>query len=296
MEWLLQIANNIALQGPNAVLSVAIYKGLRYFLDPFKPLFNAWLEEQLQDYKANKEKQRLLNNKLEMLKFAVDLAKNEKGSFPETISTHCNNLLQIARFTSEYLSDNDVLNEDLNDDEWVERFFQEAQFVSDETLQKLWARLMKEKVCRPSSVNKKVLYILRDLSKDDLDFVGDTMRYFDINSIPVPVLMKFGSLKSDILRLAGIGLVLPIEVSSEKRIEITENNADYYIQLKGHKMHLNKVGNKTSFVYNAYSLTQEGVVMYNIIEKELSFDEANVYLNFYKNLFMGNFEVTLEEA
>ena len=297
MDWLVTLAQSAIQSGPHLALIVSVYKGLKHVLAPFKPLYDAWVDEQKKDYAAKREQERLKDNKLEMLKFAAELAKNEDGKYPESVSAHCRNLMKIAEFTTEFINDDEKPEEWKDDDEWVERYFQEAQFVTDEELQKLWARLMKEKLYRPSVVNKRVIYIIRDMDWDDLQFVSRTMKYFVEDSIPRELLMGIGTMKSDIIMLAEMGLVLPLEVEREQTINDVKTDESVEIRLKGYNLKLKKIGNmgNNKFCYSGFSLTQEGMVIYNLIQDRLTEEEAHKYVEFFKVTYKDQYEVTLEK-
>jgi Protein of unknown function (DUF2806). len=297
MEWLVTLAQSAIQSGSNMALIVSVYKGLKYVLAPFKPLYDAWVYEQKKDYAAKKEQDRLKDNKLELLKFAAELAKNEDGKYPESVSAHCRNLMKIAKFTTEFINDEEKPEEWNDDDEWVERYFQEAQFVTDETLQKLWARLMKEKLYKPSKVNKRVVYIIRDMNWDDLRFVSRTMKYFVEDSIPRELLMRIDTMSSDIIQLAELGLVLPLEVERKQTINNAKIGESMEIPLKGYNLKLKKIGDKetNTFCFRGFSLTQEGMVVYNLIQDRLTEEEANKYEEFFKKTYKEQYEVTLEK-
>ncbi len=296
MDWLMTLAESAIQSGPNMVLMVSVYKGLKHVLAPFKPLYDAWVDEQKKDYAAKKDQERLKDNKLELLKFAAELAKNVDGKYPESISAHCQNLMKIAKFTTEFINDDEKPEEWKDDDEWVERYFQEAQFVTDEDLQKLWARLMKEKLYRPSMVNKRVVYMVRDMDWDDLQFVSRTMKYFVEDSIPRELLMGIGTLSSDIIQLAELGLVLPLEVDREQTIDDVKTGESVEIPLKGYALKLKKIGDEgnNKFCFSGFSLTQEGKVVYNLIQDRLTEEEAQKYLEFFTKTYKDQYEVTLE--
>lgn len=297
MEWLVTLAESAIQNGPHLALVVSVYKGLKHVLAPFMPLFDAWVDEQKKDYAAKREQERLKDNKLELLKFAAELAKNVDGKYPESVSAHCQNLMKIAKFTTEFINDDEKPEEWKDDDEWMERFFQEAQFVTDEDLQKLWARLMKEKLYRPSMVNKRVVYMVRDMDWDDLQFVSRTMKYFVEDSIPRELLMGIGTLSSDIIQLAELGLVLPLEVERQQTFNDVKTGDSVEIHLKGYEMKLKKIGNTDNdkFYFSGFSLTQEGMVVYNLIQDRLTEDEAQKYLEFFKGTYKEQYEVTLEK-
>lgn len=295
MDWLVTLGQSAIQSGPHLALIVSVYKGLKHVLAPFKPLYDAWVDEQKKDYAAKKEQERLKDNKLELLKFAAELAKNVDGKYPESVSAHCQNLMKIAKFTTEFINDDENPEEWKDDDEWVERFSQEAQFVTDEELQKLWARLMKEKLYRPSMVNKRVVYMVRDMDWDDLQFVSRTMKYFVEDSIPRELLLGVGTLSSDIIQLAELGLVLPLEVDREQTIDDVKEGESVEIPLKGYDMKLKKIGEteNNKFCFSGFSLTQEGKVVYNLIQDRLTENEAQKYLEFFTKTYKDQYEVTL---
>ena len=297
MDWLVTLAQSAIQSGPHLALIVSVYKGLKHVLAPFKPFYDVWVNEQAKDYSAKREKDMLKNNKLELLKFAAELAKNDEGKYPESISAHCQNLMKIAEFTMEFINEGEKPEEWKDDDEWVERFFQEAQFVKDETLQKLWARLMKEKLYRPSTVNKRVVYMVRDMNWDDLQFVTRTMKYFVEDSIPRELLMGIGTMSSDIIQLAELGLVLPLEVEREQTFNDVKIGESVGIPLKGYDLKLKKVGEaeNNKFCFSGFSLTQEGKVIYNLIQDRLTEEEAQKYVEFFKSIYKSQYEVTLEK-
>lgn len=297
MDWLVTLAQSAIQNGPHLALIVSVYKGLKHVLAPFKPLYDAWVDEQKKDYAAKKEQERLKDNKLELLKFAADLAKNVDGKYPESISAHCQNLMKIAKFTTEFINDDEKPEEWKDDDEWVERYFQEAQFVTDEELQKLWARLMKEKLYRPSTVNKRVIYMVRDMDWDDLQFVSRTMKYFVEDSIPRELLMGIGTLSSDIIQLAELGLVLPLEVERQQTINDVKTGESVEIHLKGYDLKLKKIEDKgnNKFCYSGFTLTQEGMVVYNLIQDRLTEEDVQKYVEFFKGTYKDQYEVTLEK-
>ena len=295
MEWLVTLAESAIQNGPHLALIVSVYKGLKHVLAPFKPLYDAWVDEQKKDYAAKREQERLKDNKLELLKFAAELAQNGDSKYPESVSSHCRNLMKIAKFTTEFINDDEKPEEWKDDDEWVERYFQEAQFVTDEELQKLWARLMKEKLYRPSMVNKRVVYMVRDMDWDDLQFVSRTMKYFVEDSIPRELLMGIGTLSSDIIQLAELGLVLPLEVEREQTFNDIKTGESVEIPLKGYNLKLKKIGDadNSKFCFREFSLTQEGKVVYNLIQDQLTELEVQKYVEFFKGTYKEQFEVTL---
>lgn len=86
------------------------------------------------------------------------------------------NLEKIIGNASEILThidsvDNDNINNDPVDDDWITRFFNYAADVSDVDLQNLYGRILAGEIKQPNSFSLKTLEILRSLSKKDLGFL-----------------------------------------------------------------------------------------------------------------------------
>ena len=129
MEWLVRLAETAIQTSPDYILIGTIYKGLKYVLAPFMPLYDAWIQEKAKDLQIQQETKRIQNNKLALLKFASDLAQNIKGDYPEAISNHCKNLLAIAQFTQKFINSEDEVSEGEIEIEWIERLYNEGQYI-----------------------------------------------------------------------------------------------------------------------------------------------------------------------
>ena len=86
---------------------------------------------------------------------------------------------------------NTPTSECVPDDEWLNRFVDDAKYVSDEHLQQVFGRLLKEKIFNPQGVNKRVLRILRDLDASELGTIQEYMSCFLQDAIPTAVMDDF---------------------------------------------------------------------------------------------------------
>lgn len=76
-------------------------------------------------------------------------------------------------------------------DDWIHRFFADAQDVTDKELQELWSRLLAQEVSEPSTISKRTLSLVRNLSPKDASLFATLARlaWVDHNSayvIPIP--------------------------------------------------------------------------------------------------------------
>ncbi|MBR1933100.1 MAG: DUF2806 domain-containing protein [Prevotella sp.] len=296
MEWLIRLAESAIQASPNYALVWGLYKGLKTVLAPFKPLYNVWIQEKEKDLKLKEEAHRIQNNKLALLQFAADLAQNVKGDFPEAVSNHCKNILAIAQFTQKFLDDKEDYTKEDIETEWIERFYNEAQYVSDEKMQELWGRLMKEKIYRPSKVNKRLLSIIKDMDASELDYIGNNMKYFVSGCVPATLAQNIPEFNSDILRLAAFGLVLPLQVENSISFEQDPPDCTYTLEAKGYTFSFSPTGDIKVLSYDCYMLTPEGEVLYNLVQDKMDEQTATQYTDFFNSISRNSFRIEAKKV
>ena len=61
----------------------------------------------------------------------------------------------------------ETVSEEPVDPDWMSRFFADAADVSDEHLQKIWAKLLAQEVAEPNACSRRTLSILKEMNRDD---------------------------------------------------------------------------------------------------------------------------------
>ena len=105
--------------------------------------------------------------KKELLHRAVNRFAFQEISRQENIE----NIIEIAAKSLP-----ETVSEDPVDKDWISRFFEECKDVSNQELQKLWARLLAGEVASPGSCSRKTLTILKDLSQHDAELFSKICR------------------------------------------------------------------------------------------------------------------------
>ena len=64
--------------------------------------------------------------------------------------------------------------------------------------------------------------------------------------------------------------------------------------MKGYDLKLTKKGdnNNNKFSFSGFSLTQEGMVVYNLIQDRLTEEEIKKYIEFFTDIYKNQYEVT----
>ena len=86
------------------------------------------------------------------------------------------NIQAIAGHAAEELKDKEVPDHD-PDPDWIARFFDGAQDVSSEELQKLWAKILAGEVKSPGQTSLRTLSILRNMTQQEAKDFSRLMRF-----------------------------------------------------------------------------------------------------------------------
>ncbi len=139
----------------------------------------------------------------------------ESGIMTYTEYYKAGNFLSIAQKADEEYSKtphNDPTS--VYDFDWFMRFYEAVGSISDEEMQRVWAKILAGEVNRPGSFSLETLDVVRNLSKQDAELFTKICKHC-IQSIPHQLylprydnyLEKCGITYSEILRLDEIGLV-----------------------------------------------------------------------------------------
>lgn len=120
------------------------------------------------------------------------------------------NVRGIAGNAAEELGNTEVPNQAPNPD-WTARFFDSAQDVSSEELQKLWGRILAGEVKSPGQTSLRTLAILRNMTQQEAKDFSDLMRFridtFIFTEGLGKVLGDRSNLMSQMIHFSHIGLL-----------------------------------------------------------------------------------------
>jgi hypothetical protein len=127
------------------------------------------------------------------------------------------NIERIGEKSIEMLPPPDQVSDTPVREDWTTRFFEECQDISDEQIQRIWARILAGEVARPGSFGPRTLSVVRDLTKEDADLFTVLCRFTwivpDLGFVPVVHEMgaswtlKFGISIGTLQHLVTLGLV-----------------------------------------------------------------------------------------
>ena len=172
--------------------------------------------------KAKKELEILKEYPHKYLEYCSGLLDKLGDDRPEHLNRKLQNIGKVINSAASYMSADCTTISDAelqNPDGWFDRFFDEAQYASEELLQKLWGRLLKEKICNPNGINNRVLYFIRDLQPSELEAIHRSLRFFiGEGVIPITLTGNFPDLEHDWFILSSLRVIVAAPLSSDQQV------------------------------------------------------------------------------
>lgn len=232
------------------------------------------------------------------LEYCAGIIEKLGDNKPEALSRQLQNISKVINFAGSYMNDTDTASVVADDEDrsWFDRFFDEARYVSDEMLQSLWGRLLKEKICSPNGVNTRVLYFIRDLERSELEAILESFRFFIAKGVvPVGIIDKFPDLMKNWVTLSSLRLVVSSPSSSFHHVcwDVTPRKGD---TISAHKAYFvfNDVYKDEEIDFPCVSLSPEGEVLSRLIDVTMTDDELKVYEDYLNNIWKGKASVSFE--
>ena len=189
-----------------------------------------------------------------------------------------------------------TVSEDPVDKDWISRFFDECKDVSNEDLQKVWARILAKEVASPGSCSRKTLSILKDLSAKDADLFNRicNLLWLTNDDIFIPYRddlsfnVQFEKYRMDydsLLHLNSLGL---IHFNQDLAYELTYKNSISYFGNENICFFAPSNLLKKIFIF---LLTKSGKELYFAINKEIDllyYYESIMMLSSYYHIYLAS--------
>ena len=177
------------------------------------------------------------------------------------------NIRSVVGMAANELGDKEVQNQDVDHD-WVARFFSDAQDVTSEHMQRIWAKILAGEVETPGRTSLHTLSILKNMSQRDAELFEEISRFvFDYlilnNSEYTSELPDFPAYRS-LVNMESYRL-LNADSSLKQITDIPSEGVSFLI---GRKMY--KISRKNEKPYKleipAFPLSPQGQELYNLVE------------------------------
>ncbi|WP_413998576.1 DUF2806 domain-containing protein [Flavobacterium sp. W1B] len=195
------------------------------------------------------------------------------------------NIDNIVEVAADQLNvENEVSDEKVESD-WITRFFNIAQDISDEDMQKLWGRILAGEIKQPKSFSLRAIELLKNLSKEEAEIFTKICQLKIISSTNtfIPnldrdsLINKFNIKYLDILLLAELGLIssdsnlgLTLHGIGKKHIQVFD-----YGELGILMETEESASNKTIKIYK---FTKVGAELSKLIQQDINIEYLNIIL------------------
>ena len=200
------------------------------------------------------------------------------------------NIGAVIRLAADELGDKEVQNHDVDHD-WVARFFSDAQDVTSEHMQRIWAKILAGEVETPGRTSLHTLSILKNMSQKDAelfeeiskfvfyDFIFNVKEYTDkITGFP-----QLGIL----INMESYGLLLAN--SLERVMEIHPEGEKFVMGKRAYQI-LRNDGGFHQIDIPAFPLSPQGHELYNLIEPTINGEYLRLFSRFLNDSHASKLE------
>ncbi|MGN7784469.1 DUF2806 domain-containing protein [Niabella sp. 22666] len=126
------------------------------------------------------------------------------------------NIESITTAAAEQLKNEQPIEDTPVDDDWMGRFFNIAEDISNEEMQMLWGKILAGEIKRPKSYSLRTLELIKNLSKEEATIIMKVANFvlrvgndYFLHKGDGNLLEKFGITYHDIALLTEVGIIQP---------------------------------------------------------------------------------------
>lgn len=185
----------------------------------------------------------------------------------------------IEKAESHLQKEEPVSNEPLNTD-WINRFFNIVEDISDETLHDIWGRILAGEIKSPNSYSLRTLERLRNITKEEAELFVKAAQYYIANSF-ICTAKIFLSLDETLL-LGETGLINSEDLTKNWSIEANDK-LDVLIDNETVFLLHNDTSKKIQCSISVKKLSKSGFEILSLIDKTDRSEFYSALANFLKS-------------
>ncbi len=279
----MEIKDLAGLSEPVTKLIEEVSKGIGGVYKPLGTVLNTKAEAyrikkmtEAKSYQIKMLKENLTDEKNELVITNEDFEIKLKGNSIETraIETMVHkevqkqiNLENIISKSIEFIRGNSIVTEEPVDTDWMTRFINISQDISNAEMQILWSKILSDEVVKPNSYSLRTLEVLRNLSSNEAKLFSRFVNLSVKISGSFRVINDDKYLSENNISLEDINLL--------KELNLINTDLSYSIH-PGEKLiipYYDKVmfvnnGTQNDLSFNIISLTRIGNEIHNLIDKD----------------------------
>jgi hypothetical protein len=195
----------------------------------------------------------------------------------------------ISNAFENFINDNDLRNKTFEknvDEDWLNNFFEYAENISNEDMQKIWGKILSDEIKEPNSYSLRTLDSLRKMTHEDalrFEKFSKIIMFRDMHAFVFNnrnFLSQYNLSFGDLILLEDIGLIntlersLTIDFSKSSNVSIQFTHQNNFILLENENLITIEIHKLTAIGYELAKLTT------NNIDNDF-IDKAGIY---FKNM------------
>jgi hypothetical protein len=191
------------------------------------------------------------------------------------------NIEDIVALSYNYLPE--TASEESTDQDWIARFFNSVQDISDNQLKDVWAKILAGEVKKAGSFSLRTLDTLRNLSHDEAKLFSKACEFVVTSAYLLKLgaeftYTKYGLNHHDLMVLCEAGLLLDTDSVQSK----PDFEGGTPILFKDKLIYL-EPNKETTFTYELLALTKAGKELYKILDIKVNEEFYSDAMIYYKN-------------
>lgn len=199
------------------------------------------------------------------------------------------NIDNIVKYAaSDIANENDVSDKPVDED-WITRFFNYAQDISNEEAQLLWGKLLSNEVKKPGSFSLRTIEILRNISPSEAQLFQSICEFVFLNIVKNVGFIYYSSNVfrnempyNQLLILKESGLIDTAHVSH------TLNDNVFTTIYNSKLLYAIKNEQKMNVQIPVYNLTQSGMELFKINSQKTNQGYFNDFVKYFKDTYNPN--------
>lgn len=177
------------------------------------------------------------------------------------------NLENIISKSIEFIRENSIVTEKPVDTDWMTRFINISQDISNKEMQILWSKILSDEVVKPNSYSLRTLEVLRNLSSDEAKLFSRFVNLSVKIAGSFRVINDDKYLRENNISLDDINLLKELNLINTELIYSIHPGEELIIPYYDKVMFVNN-GTQNNLSFNIISLTRIGNEIHNIIDKD----------------------------
>ena len=166
-------------------------------------------------------------------------------------------------------SEDENISDEKPTDDWMTRFFNIVEDVTEDTMQNLWAQILAGEVKRPHTFSLRTLDVLRNMTKEDAELYVRVINSYCFDRL-ILTENQYGISLEDRIALSEMGLLSPDEltqtITQTQEVNLMRLNQKYALKLN------KDTTNNIEVNFGCRALTKSGRELLQLVDDKGNYD------------------------